>query len=158
MAGAADRIFVVLIWISGHIGSIVVALWLTLLSDIGPAGISATVEFPWPCRSAQRPKERRARQWSVGVCSMLKNSHTNRKTRTRLILVHADTGFWMYGLDSTYSFSAFRGCARDPLLLALRAALASATHGLSRSPAKARLGHSAGSRRNLGCIVASIPA
>eukprot|EP00962_Isochrysis_galbana_P029044 scaffold9255_cov140-Isochrysis_galbana.AAC.1 len=27
---------------------------------MGRAGVSATEEFPWPCRSAQRPKERRA--------------------------------------------------------------------------------------------------
>eukprot|EP00962_Isochrysis_galbana_P021070 scaffold6196_cov113-Isochrysis_galbana.AAC.13 len=34
----------------------------------GRAGVSATEVFPWPCRSAQRPKERRARQRASAPC------------------------------------------------------------------------------------------
>eukprot|EP00962_Isochrysis_galbana_P035859 scaffold12306_cov147-Isochrysis_galbana.AAC.2 len=35
---------------------------------LGHAGVSATTRFPCRCRSAQRPKERRARQRASAPC------------------------------------------------------------------------------------------
>eukprot|EP00962_Isochrysis_galbana_P025184 scaffold7738_cov107-Isochrysis_galbana.AAC.10 len=69
LAGAVGRFSVVIIWLSGHIESIVVALWLTLLPDdgsrgrFGDGGVSVAMSVGPEAEGAARP--------SAGVCSML---------------------------------------------------------------------------------------
>eukprot|EP00962_Isochrysis_galbana_P011351 scaffold3183_cov120-Isochrysis_galbana.AAC.13 len=69
LKSAADRYCVVLIWFSGHTGSNVVALWLTLLSDdgsrgrFGDGGVSVAMSVG--------PEAEGAARASAGVCSIL---------------------------------------------------------------------------------------
>eukprot|EP00962_Isochrysis_galbana_P048162 scaffold19984_cov127-Isochrysis_galbana.AAC.9 len=90
MAGALDRKFVVSCWLSGVAEAFGVAGSLThhvcRALALGHAGVSgsATNGYPRRCRSAQRPKEQRARQRAGAPCEP--NNRFVRERKRKFLL------------------------------------------------------------------------